>query len=1074
MYTRWTKFGLLTITGIVCLVLVASAAAQKIVPEYYEQLKYRHVGPVGNRFIAVAGIAGDPMVYYAGAASGGLWKTVDGGLTWTPVFDDQPVHSIGAVTVAASDPEIVWVGTGETFIRSNVSIGNGVWKTTDGGETWRHAGLEGTGRIGRVIVHPTNPDVVYVAALGDAYLPRPERGIYRTRDGGDSWERVLAVNDSTGASDLVMHPNNPRILFAGMWQLDIKTWGRESGGPGSGIFVTRDGGDTWKALEGNGLPGRPVGKIGLAMTPADPQRIYALIETGDGVPWHGQETDSGELWRSDNGGRHWKLMTHNRDLGGRQPYYTRCAVSPDDPDEVYFLAAAYSVTKDGGRTSKALTGSARPTWDHHDIWIDPTEADRMIVAGDGGLAITQNRGTSWFRVQLPVAQLYHVTVDNNVPYYVYTNRQDGPSMRGPSRSRNGRFLNSGIPRGMWHSVGGGESGFATPDPVDPDIIWSSASGAGARGGIVVRYNERTRQYRQVEVWPEVTAGWPAENLKYRFQWTFPLLISPHDPNTIYVTSQHVHRTTTGGQRWDVISPDLTTNDKSRQRNSGGLTPDNIGVEYFSVIYAFDESPVQQGVLWAGTNDGLVQVSRDGGAIWTNVTDNIPNLAPLGTVRNIDASRWEAGRAYITVDFHEVGDFKPYVYKTDDFGANWRNITSGISVSPLSFARHILEDPVRPGLLYLGTENAMYVSFNDGEKWQPFMTNMPAAPMYWIAVQEHFNDLVVGTYGRGIWIMDDITPLQQLTADVMSASAHLFKPRPAYRFQPITEPMKMFDDQSDGDDPPAAASINYWLREATEDSVNIRIVNAFGNTVRTLPGTGKAGINRVWWNLWGEPTTQIKLRTKPQFADWVELDEDRTRNALVGRITRLAPPGTYTVLLEVAGQEYMQTLVVHKDPHSEGTESDIDAQTAMVRSLQEDMNTAADLVNRIELVRRQIYDLKSLLKDRTDAGEIVSAVDLLDGKLIGVEEKRIQMKRSGTGQDVIRWPSMLVSRIGYLAGAVAVADFSPTDQHQEVHQILKKRLQQYLEDLEHILQADIPAFNMLLQDNGLTSVITTMQ
>lgn len=1074
MYTRWTKFGLLTITGIVCLVLVASAAAQKMVPEYYEQLKYRHVGPVGNRFIAVAGIAGDPMVYYAGAASGGLWKTVDGGLTWTPVFDDQPVHSIGAVSVAASDPEIVWVGTGETFIRSNVSIGNGVWKTTDGGETWRHAGLEGTGRIGRVIVHPTNPDVVYVAALGDAYLPRPERGIYRTRDGGDSWERVLAVNDSTGASDLVMHPNNPRILFAGMWQLDIKTWGRESGGPGSGIFVTRDGGDTWKALEGNGLPGRPVGKIGLAMTPADPQRIYALIETGDGVPWHGQETDSGELWRSDNGGRHWKLMTHNRDLGGRQPYYTRCAVSPDDPDEVYFLAAAYSVTKDGGRTSKALTGSARPTWDHHDIWIDPTEADRMIVAGDGGLAITQNRGTSWFRVQLPVAQLYHVTVDNNVPYYVYTNRQDGPSMRGPSRSRNGRFLNSGIPRGMWHSVGGGESGFATPDPVDPDIIWSSASGAGARGGIVVRYNERTRQYRQVEVWPEVTAGWPAENLKYRFQWTFPLLISPHDPNTIYVTSQHVHRTTTGGQRWDVISPDLTTNDKSRQGNSGGLTPDNIGVEYFSVIYAFDESPVQQGVLWAGTNDGLVQVSRDGGAIWTNVTDNIPNLAPLGTVRNIDASRWEAGRAYITVDFHEVGDFKPYVYKTDDFGANWRNITSGISVSPLSFARHILEDPVRPGLLYLGTENAMYISFNDGEKWQPFMTNMPAAPMYWIAVQEHFNDLVVGTYGRGIWIMDDITPLQQLTADVVSASAHLFKPRPAYRFQPITEPMKMFDDQSDGDDPPAAASINYWLREATEDSVNIRIVNAIGNTVRTLPGTGKAGINRVWWNLWGEPTTQIKLRTKPQFADWVELDEDRTRNALVGRITRLAPPGTYTVLLEVAGQEYMQTLVVHKDPHSEGTESDIDAQTAMVRSLQEDMNTAADLVNRIELVRRQIYDLKSLLKDRTDAGQIVGAVDLLDGKLIGVEEKMIQMKRSGTGQDVIRWPSMLVSRIGYLAGAVAVADFPPTDQHQEVHQILKKRLQQYLDELEHILQADIPAFNMLLQDNGLTSVITTMQ
>ena len=1074
MYTRSTRFGLLTMTGIACLMLVASAAAQQITPEQYEPLKYRHVGPVGNRFIAVAGIAGNPMVYYAGAASGGLWKTVDGGLTFAPVFDDQPVHSIGAVAVAPSDPEIVWAGTGETFIRSNVSIGNGVWKTTDGGETWRHAGLEGTGRIGRVIVHPTNPDVVYVAALGDAYLPRPERGIYRTRDGGDSWERVLAVNDSTGASDLVMHPNNPRILFAGMWQLDIKTWGRESGGAGSGIFMTRDGGDTWKRLEGNGLPGRSVGKIALAMTPADPERIYALIETGDGVPWHGQETDSGELWRSENGGKQWQLMTHNRNLGGRQPYYTRCAVSPDDPDEVYFLAGAYSITRDGGRTSEVLTGSVRPTWDSHDIWIDPTNADRMIVAGDGGLAITRNRGKSWFRVQLPVAQLYHVTVDNNIPYYVYANRQDGPSMRGPSRSRTGRFLNSGIARGMWHSVGGGESGFATPDPVDPDIIWSSASGAGARGGIVVRYNERTRQYRQVEVWPEVTGGWPAENLKYRFQWTFPLLISPHDPNTIYVTSQHVHRTTTGGQRWDVISPDLTTNDKSRQGISGGLTPDNIGVEYFSVIYAFDESPVQQGVFWAGSNDGLVHVSRDGGANWTNVTDNIPSLPPLGTVRNIDASRWEAGKAYITVDFHQVGDFASHVYRTEDFGASWRKITTGISVSPLSYARHILEDPVRPGLLYLGTENALYISFNDGEQWQPFMTNMPAAPMYWIAVQEHFNDLVVGTYGRGIWIMDDITPLQQFTPEVASASAHLFKPRPTYRFQPITGPMRMFDDQSDGDDPPAAASINYWLGEATEDSVTIRIVDASGQTVRNLPGTGKAGINRVWWNLWGEPTTQIKLRTKPRYAAWVELDEDRTRNAPVGRITRLAPPATYTVVLDVAGQEYKQQLVVHKDPHSEGTEADIAAQTAMVRSLQEDMNTTAGLVNRIELIRRQIYDLKSLLKGRTDAGEIVSAVDLLDGKLIAVEEKMIQMKRSGTGQDVIRWPSKLVSRIGYLAGAVAVADFPPTDQHGEVHQILKDRLQQYQGELDHILEADLPAFNQLLQEHELTSVITKVQ
>ncbi|MFQ5629205.1 MAG: WD40/YVTN/BNR-like repeat-containing protein [bacterium] len=1067
------KISMINLAGIFCFALATLAAAQKITPERYEQLKFRHIGPVGNRVTSVAGIAGNPMIYYAGAASGGIWKTVDGGLNWKPVFDKQPVHSIGALTVAPSDPEIVWTGTGETFIRSNVSIGNGIWKSTDGGENWQHKGLENTGRIGRVIVHPTNPDIVYAAALGHSYLPQQERGIYRTKDGGQNWQRVLFVNDSTGASDLAMDPNNPRILFAGMWQIDIKTWNRESGGPGSGLYMSRDGGDTWKRLEGNGLPKLPVGKIAVAMTLANSNRIYALIETGDGVPWRGRKTESGELWRSDDGGKKWQLMSHNRNLAGRQAYYTRCAVSPDNPDEVYFLAAAYSITKDGGKTSEEITGSKRPTWDHHDMWIDPTNADRMIVAGDGGLAISQNRGESWFRVQLPVAQLYHVTVDNSIPYYVYANRQDGPSMRGPSRSRTGGFFGGGIPRAMWHAVGGGESGFATPDPVDPDLIWSSASGAGAAGGIVVRYRESTRQFRQVEVWPEGTFGWPAEGLKYRFQWTFPLLISPHDHNTIYVASQHVHRTTNGGQSWDVVSPDLTTNDKSKLGISGGLTPDNIGVEYGCVIYAFDESPVQQGVLWAGTNDGLVHLSRDGGQTWTNVTKNIPNLPPLGTVRNIDAGKWNAGKAYITVDFHQVGDFAPYVYKTEDFGAHWTKITNGVSKSPLSYARNIREDPVRPGLLYLGTENALYLSFDDGKQWQPLMTNMPSTPMYWIVVQEHFNDLVVGTYGRGIWIMDDITPLQQITPEVTASAAHLFKPRDAYRFQPITAPMIMFDDPSDGEDPPNGASINYWLAEASEDSVTIRIANSTGDTIRTLRSQSKAGINRAWWNLRSEPSTQIKMRTKPLYADWVELGKDRTRNA-GGRISILAPPGRYMVTLEAAGGKHTQELVVLKDPNSEGAEADISAQTAMLRELQQDMNAAAGMVNRIELIRRQIYDLKALLKDREDAEMAMAAVDSLDGKLLAVEEKLIQMKVSGTGQDRVRWPTMLVGRIVYLAGVVAVADFPPTDQHREVHQVLQQRLQQYRGELDRILQADLPAFNRMLQEQDLTPVIMKVQ
>ncbi len=662
--------------------------------------------------------------------------------------------------------------------------------------------------------------------------------------------------------------------------------------------------------------------------------------------------------------------------------------------------------------------------------------------------------------------MYHVQVDNRVPYYVYGNRQDGPSFRGPSNSR----TCGAIPRGMWHSVGGGESGFATPDPMQPDIIWSSASGSGARGGIVVKYNEKTRHYRNVEIWPESTGGWPAEELKYRFQWTFPLLISPHDRNTVYVTSQHVHRTTNGGQSWEVISPDLTTNDKSKQGISGGLTPDNIGVEYCCVIYAFDESPVEQGVLWAGTNDGLVHVSRDGGATWTDVTRNIPDLPPLGTVRNIDASKWDAGKAYITVDFHQVGNFDPFVYKTEDFGRRWRKITDGIPRSPLSYARNVREDPVRPGLLYLGTENALYVSFDDGENWQSLQTNLPAAPMYWIVVQEHFNDLVVGTYGRGFWILDDITPLQQLTADVAAAGAHLFAPRQAYRFRRITSPMAMFDDWSDGDNPPYGASVNYWLAQEPEGDVTLRIADASGETIRTLEGTKHSGINRVWWDLEVEPSKRIELRTKPLYAEWVDLGDERVRGAPRGRIYVVAPPGSYTVTLEVAGQEYTQQLQLLKDPNSEGTEQDIAAQTAMLLELRDDMNTAADMINGIEWVRRQTYDLVAVLEDQGGAEEIVTAAEELDTKLIGVEQNLIQMKLSGTGQDGIRWPAMLVGKLGHLANAVATADFPPTDQAREVHALLREGLQRHQGELDEVLRTDLVEFNRMLGERELAPVI----
>ncbi|HEX6315861.1 MAG TPA: hypothetical protein VFZ73_13415 [Gemmatimonadaceae bacterium] len=1054
-------------SGVVALLFTTSLPAQQVPADALSALTFRHIGPVGNRISSVSGVVGDPLTYYVGAASGGVWKTTDGGIIWRPVFDQQDVHAAGALAVSMSDPSIVWVGTGEPHIRSNVTVGDGVYKSTDGGATWTNMGLRATGRISRVVIHPTNPDIVYVGALGHAHGPQRERGIYRSTDGGKTWQHVLFVNENAGASSLVMDPNNPRILFAGIWDIVYNTWGRESGGPNSGIYVSRDGGDTWTKLQGNGLPRLPVGKIDVCMTPADSRRIYALIETGDGVPWKGQPTESGELWRSDNGGQTWQLMSHDRNFGGRTGYYNQCRVSTDDPDEAYFLTASFVKTIDGGRTGQTQGGLRSPGGDHHDLWIDPKNGDRMIGGNDQGLGITHNRGETWHRVQLPIAQMYHVTVDDAIPYNVMGNRQDGPSTRGPSNSLYG----GSIARGDWFAVGGGESGFATPDPKDPDVVWSSASGSGARGGIVTRMDVRTRIVRNVEVWPQSTGGWPAESLKYRFQWTFPLLFSPHDSTTLYVTSQHVHRTTNGGQSWQVISPDLSTNDKSRQKISGGLTPDNIGVEYCCVIYAFDESPAQKGVLWAGTNDGKVHVSRDNGANWQDVSANLPGLPKDATIRMIDASTWSPGKAYLTAEGHQIGDFKTYVYRTTDFGRSWRLITTGVPEHPNSFARAIQEDPVRQGLLYLGTENRLYVSFNDGDTWQPLINNMPPAPMYDIKIQPRFNDLVIGTYGRGYWIMDDVTPLQQLTPQVAASAAHLFKPRDAYRFQQRTQPMTMPNDMTAGENPDYGAYINYWLGSTPRGTVTIRIADASGTVVRTMQGTRDRGINRVAWNLQDNPSMPIRMRTTPLYADWVDLGPNRVRSGGNG-IALLQPPGTYTVTLDVDGRTFTQPLRVLKDPNSEGTEADIAAQFTALKAMRADHDSAASAINRIEWTRRQLLDLEAILRDQGGPGaaEILQQSQALTRKLIGVEENLIQLRTTGTGQDGVRWPAQVSERLRYLIGNTSTGDYRPTDQAGEVHQVLRVQLEEARRNLNLILQTDLPALNRLLQQRNLPGII----
>ena len=1042
------------------------ATPQQPHPSTYTALEWRHIGPEGNRFSAAAGIPGHAHTYYVGAASGGIYKTTDGGVHWDAIFDDQPVQSIGSLGVAVSDPNIVWAGTGEGKIRSHVSVGQGVYKSTDAGATWTLMGLEQTGRIPRLAIHPTDPDIVFICAMGHAYGPQPERGVYRTTDGGATWDHVLFVDEDTGCSDIAMDPSNPRVLFAGTWQLEIHTWGRTSGGPGGGLHVSRDGGDTWTKLNGPdngiGLPEKPVGKVAVAIAPSNPDRVYAMLETGDGIPWEGRETEDGQVWRSEDGGRTWSLITRNRNAMGRPHYYSRVVVSPNDEDEAYFLTASFSVSTDGGRTLDVVPRVEAPGGDHHDMWIDPTDPDRMIVAHDQGLSISINRGKTWFRQRLTNAQMYHVTVDNAIPYNVLGNKQDEPTYRGPSNSRiMGQRRITGIPRGMWHHVGGGESGWATPDPTDPNIVWSSASGSGMVGGIVVRYEEDRRQFRAVEVWPEQSRG-AASGVRYRFIWDAPIHISPHDNNTVYVGSQHVHRTRNGGQSWEVISPDLTLNDQSRMGLSGGLTGDNIGVEYAGTVFGIAESPVEEGLIWAGTNDGLLQLTRDGGATWTNVTGNMPGLPEWMAVRSIAPSRYEAGTAYVAIDGHQVNVRDPYVYRTRDYGESFEKITDGIPPSMLSYTKVIVEDTRRQGLLYVGTENAIYVSLNDGDDWQPLQNNLPHAPVSGIVVQEHFGDLVVGTYGRGFWILDDLTPLQQLTSEVMASPAHLFAPRDAYRFRPITPPSVPYSDPTEGRDPEYGASINYWLAEPADEAPTVEIVDAAGDVVRTLTGTGNAGVNRIHWNLRDESNGPIRLLTSPMYADHIEAGDDGRPAPGARQVSILQPPGRYTVRLNAAGRTHEQPLTVIKDPHSAGSEADIAAQVAFLREVRDDIVTAGEAVHRVEAMRVQLATMSRFADD--DA--LTEAITSLRNELTHLQMNMVDLRLTGQGQDGVRFGATLLQKLGYLTGAISGADFPPTDQELEVKVLLHGKLREHLEALDALVADEVAALNEMLRARGM--------
>ena len=1039
----------LLITPLFFLVFLSTLAQTQ--SSVFENLKFRFIGPEGNRTIAIAGIPEDPMTTYIGAASGGLWKTTDAGTTWKPIFDNQEVSSIGSLAITPTNPDIVWVGTGETFvIRPAHAMGDGIYKSIDGGKTWKNMGLEKTGRIGRVIVHPTNPDIVYAAALGHTYGKQQERGVYKTVDGGETWKRIFFIDENTGAAELAIDPKNPNRLLVGMWSIQINTWGLNSGGPGGGVYRTTDGGENWEPLTKKGLPGgkeNPVGKTAVAISHSNPNIVYALFEI-----------DSPALYRSEDFGETWTLQTRNHDIAERAPYYTRMAVSTTDPNELYFASVKFSISKDGGKTIK---GGYSAGGDNHDIWIDPSNADRIMVAHDGGASISINHGETFQRIVLPIAQMYHVSVDDQIPYNVYGNRQDGYSYKGPSNSRQGY-----IPLGLWQSVGGCESGFAQPDPFDNDIVWS-----GCYDGGLQRYNAKTGHVRDVRVWPEAGYGWEPGKLKYRWHWNFPLAFSPHTKHRVYVGSQFVHKSDDGGQSWQVISPDLTLNDKTHQQNSGGIAVDNLMTFDGSVLFSIEESELEPGLIWTGSNDGQVQLTKNGGTSWTNVTANIPDLPKWGTIANIEISRYKKGTSYITVDLHQMGDFNPYVYKTEDYGLSWKLISSTVPKSVHSFAHVIKEDPKREGMLYLGVDNGLYISYDDGANWMRLRNNLPPAPVYWLEIQERFDDLVVGTYGRGYYILDNVAPLREFDLDAKNKSAHLFSLRPAYRF--IDQQSIKTDGPSlnSGTNPAYGADIHYYLQDSTNQKVEIQVLTDNDEIIRTLKGKQNAGIHRVMWDLRYEPTYKAKLKTTPPGRPWVELNGEGWRPLVTwdldlwrGQFGPRVVPKNYKIKLIVGEEEFIRELEVVKDPNSEASLEELTEQVAFSLQLRDAMNLAVTMINDIETIRAELNEIIPKLErsgDRKKSQELRTVAETIIASLYDIQ-------LTGAREDAFRSPMKLYGRLSALASDIGAfgADFKPTDQQREVYAIFNKRLKDVDAKFKKFIDVDIKKLNIQLKNSEL--------
>lgn len=1031
--------------------------------------------------VAVAGDPASPGVFYFGACAGGVWKTTDAGTYWENVSDGFfKTASVGAVAVSASDPAVIYAGMGESCIRLDVSYGDGVYRSTDAGRTWTHLGLGDTRHIGRVRIHPRDPDTAYVAALGHAFGPNSQRGVFRTRNGGKTWERVLFKSENAGAIDLSMDPDNPRVMYAAMWQARRNFWSMSSGGPDSGLYKTTDGGDSWTDISARpGLPEGIKGRIAVAISPARSDRVWATIEAADPA-----------LFRSDDGGATWAKVNEDQDLQARPWYFSHIFADPLDPDTVWLLNTQAWKSLDGGKTFTQVT---TPHGDNHDLWIDPRNPQRMIEGNDGGACVSLNGGESWSTIyNQPTAQFYHLTTDGRSPYRVYGTQQDNTAISVPSRSHKGA-----IPYGDSYTVGFSESGHIAVHPTNPDVVFSGAIGSSpGGGGNLLRYDHGSGQVRIVTVWPEFFYGQGAQEMKYRFQWTYPILFSPHDPGVLYVAANIIFRSTDEGASWEEISPDLTRADPSKMEPSGGpITKDSTGAETYGTVFAFVESPHEKGVFWAGSDDGLVHISRDGGKTWHNVT---PKGLQEGTlVSVIEVSPHDPATAYLAATRYKLDDPRPMLYKTNDYGASWQDISGGIPVH--DYTRVVREDPARRGLLYAGTETGVYVSFDDGGSWQPLQANLPHAPVHDLAVKD--GDLVVATHGRSFWIMDDVTQLHQLSPGLGGEPVRLLKPRPTFRpAAPFTirkpDPVKVpgknyqlgiggaaglpevrkpgeapvFRYLDAGQNPPDGVIVTYYLREKPASDLTLSFLDDRGRPIRSYSSrkpevatpAGKPaeplapsrdGMNRFVWNMRYPDATRVP-------------DEKTTEEKLTGP---LAPPGTYQVRLTVDGHSQTQSFELVKDPRVAASDEDFRAQFDLLLRIRDKLSETHEAVNRLRSIRQQVDEWVRRAEGGRGAAPVAEAASALKEKLAAIEGELVQTRYRGT-RDVLNLPAGLNAKLAEHASVVDSADFAPTRQAHDVFSDLSGRIDVQLRSFQEAVDKDVSGFVNLVHELEIPAIV----